>query len=305
MLFVFDVLNRKLLITLTKYDKIRQNTAKGAFMLIEDNSIIITDLKDFDIRHILDCGQIFRYEKLSDGEYRVYSKDKTCIVTQSKDKAVIKSDNPDYFVNYFDLQRDYGEIKQKLKGKPFMDEAMEYGHGIRILNQDKWEMLISFIISANNHIPRIKGIISRLCANLGKFLGDYYAFPTPDAMASMDEDFYKAIGAGYRAKYLAVTSRQVADGFDLDAIDDMDGNTANKKLCTLMGVGSKVADCILLFGYHKQDVFPVDTWIKKVYKDVVGDNVDNSNIIRRKLIDIYGDYSGYAQQYLFFNKREN
>ena len=305
MLFVFDVLNRKLLITLTKYDKIRQNSEKGAFMLFEENSIIITDLKDFDIRHILDCGQIFRYEKLSDGEYRVYSKDKTCLVTQSKDRAVIKSNDPDYFVNYFDLQRDYKEIKQKLKVKPFMDEAMEYGHGIRILNQDKWEMLISFIISANNHIPRIKGIISRLCANLGKFMGDYYAFPTPEAMASMDEDFYKAIGAGYRAKYLAVTSRQVADGFDLDAIDDMDGNTANKKLCTLMGVGSKVADCILLFGYHKQDVFPVDTWIKKVYKDVVGDNEVNNVAMRKKLIEIYGDYSGYAQQYLFFNKREN
>ena len=274
-------------------------------MLIQGNSIIITELEDFDIRHILDCGQIFRYEKLDEGQYRVYSMDKTCLVTQSEDKAVIESDTPDYFVDYFDLKRDYGAIKEKLKGKPFMIDAIEYGHGIRILNQDKWEMLISFIISANNHIPRIKGIISRLCANLGKRMGDYYSFPTPEAMASKDEDFYKAIGAGYRAKYLATTARQVLDGFDLDAIDSMDGNAANKKLCSLMGVGSKVADCILLFGYHKQDVFPVDTWIKKVYKDVVGDDVDNNNIIRRKLIDIYGEYSGYAQQYLFFNKREN
>ncbi len=274
-------------------------------MVIQKNSIIITELKDFDIRHILDCGQIFRYEKLGEGEYKVYSKDKTCLVRQSEDNAVIESDDPNYFVNYFDLERDYGEIKQRLSGKPFMDEAMEYGHGIRILNQDKWEMLISFIISANNHIPRIKGIIGRLCTSLGENMGDYYAFPTPEAMASKDEEFYKALGAGYRAKYLAVTARLVADGFDLEAIDCMDGNTANKKLCTLMGVGSKVADCILLFGYHKQDVFPVDTWIKKVYKDVVGDDVDNNNVIRRKLIDIYGEYSGYAQQYLFFNKREN
>ncbi|MDE7349038.1 MAG: 8-oxoguanine DNA glycosylase [Clostridia bacterium] len=274
-------------------------------MVIQKNSIIITELEDFDIRHILDCGQIFRYDKLNEGEYGVYSKDKTCLVRQMQDSAIIESDDPNYFVNYFDLERNYGEIKQRLKGKPFMDEAIEYGHGIRILNQDKWEMLISFIISANNHIPRIKGIIGRLCASLGENMGDYYAFPTPEAMASKNEEFYKSLGAGYRAKYLAVTSRQVADGFDLDAIDGMDGNTANKKLCTLMGVGSKVADCILLFGYHKQDVFPVDTWIKKVYKDVVGDGVDNNNVIRRKLIDIYGEYSGYAQQYLFFNKREN
>lgn len=274
-------------------------------MLIQKNNIIITELKDFDIRHILDCGQTFRYEKLNEGQYRVYSKDKTCSVTQSDGKAVIECKDIEYFVNYFDLQRDYGEIKQKLKGKPFMTDAIEYGHGIRILNQDRWEMLISFIISANNHIPRIKGIISRLCASLGENMGDYYAFPTPKAMASKDEDFYKALGAGYRAKYLAVTARQVADDFDLDEIDSMDGNAANKRLCSLMGVGSKVADCILLFGYHKQDVFPVDTWIKKVYKDIMGDSVADNNIIRRKLIDIYGEYSGYAQQYLFFNKREN
>ncbi len=274
-------------------------------MLIEKNSIILTQLEDFDIRHILECGQIFRFEKLNEGEYVVYSKDKKCTVTQNDSSAVIKSDDCEYFANYFDLARDYSQIKQKLKGKPFMDEAIEYGHGIRILNQDKWEMLISFIISANNHIPRIKGIISRLCESLGKNMGSYYAFPTPEAMASKDEDFYKALGAGYRAKYLAVTSKAVADGFDLESISEMDGSMANKKLCSLMGVGSKVADCILLFGYHKQDVFPVDTWIKKVYKDVVGENEDNNTVIREKLISIYGEYSGYAQQYLFFNKREN
>ncbi len=274
-------------------------------MLIEKNSIILTQLEDFDIRHILECGQIFRFEKLNEGEYVVYSKDKKCTVTQNDSSAVIKSDDCEYFANYFDLARDYSQIKQKLKGKPFMDEAIEYGYGIRILNQDKWEMLISFIISANNHIPRIKGIINRLCESLGKNMGSYYAFPTPEAMASKDEDFYKALGAGYRAKYLAVTSKAVADGFDLESISEMDGSMANKKLCSLMGVGSKVADCILLFGYHKQDVFPVDTWIKKVYKDVVGENEDNNKVIREKLISIYGEYSGYAQQYLFFNKREN
>lgn len=274
-------------------------------MLIQKNSIILTQLEDFDIRHILECGQIFRFEKLNEGEYVVYSKDKKCEVVQDDQRAVMKTDDTDYFANFFDLSRDYGEIKRKLADKPFMNEAIEYGHGIRILNQDKWEMLISFIISANNHIPRIKGIISRLCERLGKNMGSFYAFPTPEAMASKDEDFYKALGAGYRAKYLAVTSKAVADGFDLEAIDKMSGDTANRALCSLMGVGSKVADCILLFGYHKQDVFPVDTWIKKVYKEVVGESEDNNKVIRKKLIDIYGEYSGYAQQYLFFNKREN
>ena len=274
-------------------------------MLVEKNSIILTQLEDFDVRHILECGQIFRFEKLNDMEYEVFSKDKKCIVKQDEQRAVIKTDDCEYFANFFDLSRDYGKIKQKLIDKPFMKEAIEYGHGIRILNQDKWEMLISFIISANNHIPRIKGIISRLCESLGKNMGSYYAFPTPEAMASKDEDFYKAIGAGFRAKYLSVTSKAIADGFDLERISEMSGDMGNKALCSLMGVGSKVADCILLFGYHKQDVFPVDTWIKKVYKDVVGEDEDNNKLIRKKLIDIYGEYSGYAQQYLFFNKREN
>lgn len=275
-----------------------------------NNSIILTDLKDFDIRHILDCGQIFRYTKLGVNNYVVYTKDKRCFVEQNSDFAKISYDNEcdgEYFRHYFDLDRDYSYIKNTLKDKPFMSDAVKYGYGIRILNQDKWETLISFIISANNHIPRIKGIIDRLCTNLGKNMGDYYAFPTPEAMASQNEDFYKSIGAGYRAKYLEVTSKKIAEGqFDLESIDSLNGIEANKKLCTLMGVGSKVADCILLFGYHKQDVFPVDTWIKKVYSDITGKNSDDIKKIRKELLDIYGeDMAGFAQQYLFFNKREN
>lgn len=289
--------------------KIRQKALKGTMMNDKNNSIIIDDLKDFDIRHILDCGQIFRYTKLDEGKYMVFSKDKRCVVEQTHDKAEISFDSEkdrDYFWHYFDLDTNYSLIKSTLEDKPLMKEAVKYGHGIRILNQDKWETLISFIISANNHIPRIKGIIDRLCTKLGKNMGDYYAFPTSEAMASMDEDFYKSIGAGYRAKYLEVTSRKIAEGFDLDAIDKLDGLSANKKLCSLMGVGSKVADCILLFAYHKQDVFPVDTWIKKVYKDITGKVSIDIKKTRKDLLDIYGeDMAGFAQQYLFFNKRES
>ena len=269
------------------------------------NSIIIKDMSCFNIKHILECGQIFRFFERADGSYEVFSKDKRAIVRQNDVEAEIISEDAQYFAKFFDLDRDYNEIKEKLRDKPFMQEAIEYGNGIRILNQDKWEMLISFIISANNHIPRIKGIIQRLCERLGENKGDYYAFPTPEKMAQMDENFYASIGAGYRAAYLASTAREVANGFDLEEIVSMDGNEGNKKLCKLLGVGPKVADCILLFAYHKQDVFPVDTWIKKVYKDVIGDDEVNNNAMRRKLIDIYGEYSGYAQQYLFFNKREN
>lgn len=268
-----------------------------------DNDIIIKDTRDFDIRQTLDCGQIFRYSEIGENEYEVFSKDKRCVVKQDG-VAVIKSDDSAYWRRFFDLDNDYGAIKRALMDKPFMKEAVGYGGGIRILNQDPYEMLISFIVSANNHIPRIKGILSRICEGLGEKKDGYSAFPTPEAMASKDADYYAALGAGYRAPYLSETARAVAEGFDLEKPLYMSGEEANKYLCTLKGVGPKVADCILLFAYHKSDVFPVDTWIKKVYADMTGKEATNKEI-RKYLISTYGNLSGYAQQYLFFNKRES
>lgn len=268
-----------------------------------DNDIIIKDTRDFDIRQTLDCGQIFRYSEIGENEYEVFSKDKRCVVRQDG-VAVIKSDDSTYWRRFFDLDNDYGAIKQALMDKPLMKEAVGYGGGIRILNQDPYEMLISFIVSANNHIPRIKGILSRICEGLGEKKDGYSAFPTPEAMASKDADYYAALGAGYRAPYLSETARAVADGFDLEKPLYMSGEEANKYLCTLKGVGPKVADCILLFAYHKSDVFPVDTWIRKVYADMTGKEATNKEI-RKYLISTYGNLSGYAQQYLFFNKRES
>lgn len=268
-----------------------------------DNDIIIKDTKDFDIRQTLDCGQIFRYAQTDENTYEVFSKDKRCIVKQDG-IAVIKSDDREYWHRFFDLDNDYGQIKDELANKPFMKDAIEYGKGIRILNQDPYEMLISFIVSANNHIPRIKGILSRICEGLGEKKDGYFAFPSPEAMASKDEAYYTALGAGYRAAYLSETAKAVADGFDLEKPRYLSGDEANKYLCTLKGVGPKVADCILLFAYHKSDVFPVDTWIRKVYKDMTGKEGSNKEI-RKYLVSTYGNLSGYAQQYLFFSKRES
>lgn len=280
--------------------KKRQKRLKNT---MADNDIIIKDTRDFDIRQTLDCGQIFRYSEIGENEYEVFSKDKRCVVRQDG-IAVIKSDDSAYWRRFFDLDNDYGAIKRALMDKPFMKEAVGYGGGIRILNQDPYEMLISFIVSANNHIPRIKGILSRICEGLGEKKDGYSAFPTPEAMASKDADYYAALGAGYRAPYLSETARAVADGFDLEKPLYMSGEEANKYLCTLKGVGPKVADCILLFAYHKSDVFPVDTWIRKVYADMTGKEATNKEI-RKYLISTYGNLSGYAQQYLFFNKRES
>lgn len=263
---------------------------------------IIVSRDEFDIRQILDCGQVFRYN-YEDGGYTVYSGDRRCRVIQTDAEARIISDDPDYFRAYFDLDTDYGAIRTALKGKPFMDEAVEYGKGIRILRQQHYETLISFIISANNHIPRIKGIIGRLCDALGEDMGGYRAFPTAEAMADRSAAFYASLGAGYRAEYLADTAKRVADGFDLEAPCAMESDSANKYLCSLKGVGPKVADCILLFAYRKFDVFPVDTWIRKVYADIAGESAANAKI-RRQLTSIYGGLAGVAQQYLFFHKRE-
>ena len=285
------------------YAIILQNKAKAGKLHMSEEYIIVDDTSSFDIRQILDCGQIFRYAALGDGEYVVHSKDKQLKVVQDKEKAVIYGDK-EFARKFFDLDRDYGKIKKALASLPYMEESLRFGGGIRILNNDAWEMIISFIISANNHIPRIKGIIERLCAGLGKRMDGYYAFPTAEAMAGKDEDYYFSLGAGYRAPYLASTARAVAEGaFDVNAVYDMPTCEAAKYLCSLMGVGPKVADCILLFGYHRTDVFPVDTWIKKVYRDTLGGDATNKQM-RQKLIGLYKELSGYAQQYLFFGKRE-
>lgn len=272
-------------------------------MQVSKDSIVIEDLKDFNIKQILECGQIFRYKQDGD-KYIVFSKDKKCEVIEKDGKAIIYTDDVDYFINFFDLNTDYSALKEKLKDLPFMNECIQKGYGIRILRQDKFEMIISFIISANNHIPRIKGIIERLSKHLGENMGDYYAFPKLDKMAVAGEDFYSQIGAGYRASYLDKTTKAILGGFDIYKLDNLSTDVARKKLCTLMGIGPKVADCILLFGYHRFDVFPVDTWIKKVYKDIFKKENSSTNI-HKDFMKMYGDIAGLAQQYLFYTKRED
>lgn len=263
--------------------------------IIMENNTIITDAKDFNIKQTLECGELFRYE-LTPTHAVVYTLDKKAILYQEKDKIIIENEDKDYFTNYFDLNCDYSKIKQALNGLPMMDSAMEYGYGIRILRQDIVETIISFIISANNNIPRIRGILNKICQN--------NKFPQLVELGVISENDFKAMGAGYRASYLNKTIKILLDNkINLSVPYRMNGFEANKYLCdNLVGVGPKVADCILLFAYHKMDVFPVDTWVKKIYSDLFN-QVSSPKIIRQKLIDLYGEYSGYAQQYLFYNKR--
>ena len=276
-------------------------------MIIEKlkNEIVVKELDDFDIDHILLCGQIFRYKKTDFG-YLVFSKDKVAKVYKGEDSCRIVTDDVDYFYNYFDLDTDYTEIKKTLSDFVELKKPLDYGSGIRILRQDIFETIISFIISANNNIKRIQGIVERISEGFGKKIGDFCAFPTIDELSLADENFYKSIGAGYRSPYLVRVVQQLkSKEFDIEKLKLLSTKELKKKLMELSGVGPKVADCILLFGFSRGDVFPVDTWGQKIYEqDFCGKETDR-NKITDFFVDKFGNLSGYAQQYLFFYKREN
>jgi len=268
---------------------------------ILDDGIFIFNSPDFDIKHILECGQVFRF-KSTDFGYRLYSKDHKADIYCQKDGTKIVCKNKKYFINYFDLDTNYDIIKSQLN-KQNLSEEIKFGAGIRILNQDQIETIISFIISANNNIPRIKNTIEKLCEGAGDSCGDYYAFPTLQQLSKMDASFFRSIGCGYRSEYLVDTIQKLQN-FDIEKIKTLNSSDARKMLIELKGVGRKVADCILLFGFHFTDVFPTDTWIVKVYEDEFG----KTNLSPAKISELYaerfGDLSGFAQQYMFYAKRK-
>jgi len=260
----------------------------------------------FNPKDTLECGQVFRFQK-TENTYRIFAGNKAAILKTDGQNTEIFAEDLNFFKDYFDLSKDYAKIADKLKINSIMERAVNFGKGIRILRQDPFEALISFIISQNNHIPRIKSIIERLCENLGKkesFSGfTYYGFPDAEIMARQSVEFYRKIGAGYRAEYLLDTVGKIADGFNLKELFNIDSLTARKKLCSLLGVGPKVADCVLLFAYNKSGVFPVDTWIKKVYHEYFNGGETNPVKISEYFKNEFRELSGYAQQYLFYYKR--
>ena len=269
------------------------------------NEIVIEDLDDFNIDHILLCGQIFRYRKTDFG-YLVFSKDKVAKVYKEEKCCRIESDDIDYFYTFFDLDTDYTKIKNELAKFEQLKNPLNFGFGIRILKQDIFEMIISFIISANNNIKRIQGIVERISEKFGRKIGDFYAFPTIDELAYADESFFKSIGAGYRSPYLVKVVEQLkTEEFNIENLKNLPTKELKKKLMMLSGVGPKVADCILLFGFSRGDVFPVDTWGQKIYEQDFKGKLTDRNKITDFFVDTFGELSGYAQQYLFFYKREN
>lgn len=258
----------------------------------------------------LDCGQVFRYEKHKDG-YLVISKDKCCYLYSDNEYTYIKTTEPNYFKNYFDLTRDYKDIESKILSfnNPFINTSLNYGKGIRILKQDLVEVAFSFIISQNNNITRIKKTIERLSKNYGEKRCfddiEYYSFPTVETLSKIEEEEYKKLGLGYRSSYIKNFAKLLNEGFDLYSLNALSTDNLIKELTKIYGIGKKVANCITLFGYGRSDSFPVDTWIEKVYKENLGGNETMPNKISIELVNTYKDLSGYVQQYLFYYKREN
>lgn len=275
---------------------------------------IIDNLKDFELDHIFECGQCFRWKKQPDGSYTGVVKQGVINIKKENDVATICAEVSgkieEIFNDYFDMDTNYGEIKSNLcKNDNNMKLASDYGYGIRILHQDMWEMVISFIISAANNIPRISRTIENISKQYGKEVKfneeSFYLFPTPEELSKASIEDLRKLNLGFRDKYVYSVTQKIADGeVDLEKIKKMPLKEAKKELMKLPGIGAKVADCILLFSMEKKDAFPVDTWIKKVMNELY---IESTNItkINEYATNKFGIYAGIAQQYLFFYKREN
>lgn len=275
----------------------------GQMKKIFDDKIVLTDFPHFSVKDTLECGQIFRYKQAGEGVYEVFSQDKWARLKQSGTEVVIETDDPAYFDNFFDLSSDYQPAIDRILAKnAAMKDATDFGGGIRILRQDLAETIFSFIVSANNNIKRIQSIIERICAFCGEKTAHGYAFPSIEALAQVGEENFARLGAGYRARYLHETANALLD-FDLSSLASLDTPNARKTLLSFCGVGPKVADCILLFGMGRGDVFPVDTWIKKVYHTYFeAGHADDK--ISAYLVSLFGEDSGVCQQYLFHFQRK-
>lgn len=280
------------------------------------NKIILQGIsEDFDPKHIFECGQCFRWLRQEDNSYTGVVQEKVINIRKENDLIVFDNTNKEDFENiwfdYFDLGRDYTEIKDKLRVMDeYLEKAIEFGRGIRILQQDGWEMLISFIISANNRIPMIQRAIGNLSERYGKFIGEYrgkryYAFPTPKELSQASVENIRACQTGFRDKYIkGVVDYVMENNEDVLAYRKLNTDECIKELIKFNGVGPKVADCIALFGMQKYDTFPVDVWVKRVMEEFyVEDNLSLKKI-REFSLDKFGDLAGFSQQYLFYYARE-
>lgn len=263
---------------------------------------------NFDITQIFDCGQCFRFSRIpNDTDSVVYegvASERYVKIEQSGDRVIfhnaVENDFNAFFRRFLDLDTDYESIIDIFSDDEVLKKASEYSSGIRILKQDKWEALCSFIISQNNNIPRIKGIIENMSAKFGREIyrdrhRAYYSFPTPESLYNAGVDEIFALKTGFRAKYIFDAAKTVCENpFFLTQCDLLSTSEASAHLCRIKGVGAKVAACTLLFGFERYDSFPIDVWVKRIlekYYPLGGSR------------HFDGSYAGIAQQYLFYYER--
>ena len=248
-------------------------------------------LKNFSLKQIADSGQVFRFTEISDGVFDVRSLDKRLIIKNGEEII-----DP-YWKNYFDLDTDYSRfIKAVPKEDDYLTRAARFSEGVRILNQDPWEMLISFIISQRKSIPAIRTSIEKLCEKFGTLKkdknGEWYAFPTPAQLAEASMDDILACSVGYRAEYISLAANAaLRKEIDLEACKSLSDEGLKEELLRLKGVGEKVANCVMLFGFHRIGAFPVDVWIKRV----LDEHYDGEFPMEK-----YEGFAGIMQQYMFF-----
>lgn len=282
--------------------------------VLEKNKVILKDIKDFDLTHVFECGQCFRWNKEEDESFTGVAYGKVINVKKDKETLIIDNTNIDDYNNiwskYFDLDNDYTLIKEKLNKDNIMEKAIEFGTGIRILNQDEWETLISFIISANNRIPMIRKVVENLSKTFGSFIceykgKEYYSFPQPEQLVTASVEELRECKTGFRAKRIKeAAERIVLEKEKLYLLNQGNYNDAFEYLKTFNGVGDKVAHCVLLFSMRQFSAFPVDVWVRRIMNELYLGN-SNDKEIRDFAENKFGDLSGFAQQYLFYYAREN
>ena len=287
---------------------------------MKEQEYVIKSQSEFKLRDIFECGQCFRWSEQQDGSYIgvfgnnvIHAKQKGKTI---KFQGICKGNIKETIEEYFDLKRDYNKIQKQLANiDEHLKTSIEYGKGMRILNQDLWETIISFIISANNNIPRIKGIIERLSKTYGNKIEyngkDYYTFPSAIQLKNVSIEEYRKLGLGFRDKRLYETTKMVLNSeVDLENMKEEPTNKAKEELLKLSGIGPKVADCILLFSTLKRfDVFPIDVWVRRVMNDLYIHNEDETKVSKKQIENLakekFGELEGLAQQYLFYWRRDN
>ncbi len=277
-----------------------------------NNNKITFSQTDFNIKQILECGQSFRFNELEENTFKIIAHNRS-IVVHSKDNTVeitgtTEEDFNNIWYNYFDLSTNYTDIKSKLlSNDTVMKTCIPFGDGIRILRQDPFEIIITFIISQNNRIPMIKKVIENLSSRYGTPINETdFSFPTFDQLKNISIEELNDCKTGFRSKYIRdFLDKLSTNELDLNYLKTLEYQSLKKELMKIKGVGTKVSDCIILFGFSITNAFPVDVWIKRVVEYFYFNGIDT------KIEEIenfgktnFGDYGGFAQQYLFYYARE-